>query len=82
MFCSGELLCIILEVYLIDTFSGVTIGFNQRTYSVIEGARHVSVTVSVLNGTLARSIRVGMYPSSATASSRSGKSWLNLFLKT
>lgn len=67
-----------LEVFLIVTwtpFSGVTIGFNRRTYSVIEGAGRVSVTVSVLNGTLARRVRVGMYTSSNTASSRSGKSW-------
>ena len=54
-------------LYLKTPFSGVTIGLNRRTYSVIEGAGRVSVTVSVLNGTLARSVCVRMYTSSATA---------------
>ena len=56
-----------LKVYTSTRFSGVTIGLNRRTYSVIEGAGRVRVTVSVLNGTLARSVCVRMYTSSATA---------------
>lgn len=68
-----ESLLILIDA--LTPFSGVTIGLIPRTYSVIESASRVRVTVSVLNGTLARSVRVGMYTSSATASSRSGKSW-------
>ena len=36
----------------------VTIGFNTVAYSVLEDAGSVNVTVSVLNGTLARNIEV------------------------
>ena len=36
----------------------VTIGFNTVPYSVLEDAGSVNVTVSVLNGTLARRVEV------------------------
>ena len=36
----------------------VTIGFNTAAYTVLEDAGSVSVTVSVLNGTLARNVVV------------------------
>ena len=36
----------------------VTIGFNPATYSIREDAGSISVTVEVLNGTLARSVMV------------------------
>lgn len=38
----------------------VTIGFNPVTYSVFEEAGSVNVTVSILNGTLARNIVVAL----------------------
>ena len=36
----------------------VTIGFNPATYSIREDAGSISVTVEVLNGTLARRVVV------------------------
>ena len=36
----------------------VTIGFNKLTYSVLEDAGSVNVTVSILNGTLGRNVVV------------------------
>ena len=36
----------------------VTIGFNSVTYSVVEDAGSVHVTVSIMNGTLARNVVV------------------------
>ena len=36
----------------------VTIGFNTVAYSVLEDAGSVNVTVSVLNGILARNVEV------------------------
>ena len=36
----------------------VTIGFNKLTYSVLEDAGSVNVTVSILNGTLVRNVVV------------------------
>ena len=43
-------------VFLCIHFSSavVTIGFNKLTYSVLEDAGSVNVTISILNGTLAR----------------------------
>ena len=38
----------------------VTIGFNPVTYSVFEEAGSVNVTVSILDGTLARNIVVAL----------------------
>ena len=38
----------------------VTIGFNTIGYSVLEDAGSVNVTVSVLNGNLARNVAVTM----------------------
>ena len=38
----------------------VTIGFNPVTYSAFEEAGSVNVTVSILNGTLARNIVVAL----------------------
>ena len=43
--------------------SVVTIGFDPATYTVNEGAGNVSVTVNVLNGTLARDMRVRLMTS-------------------
>ena len=36
----------------------VTIGFNTVAYSVLEDAGSVNVTVSIMNGTLARNVIV------------------------
>ena len=36
----------------------VTIGFNTVSYSVLEDAGSVNITVSILNGTLARNVVV------------------------
>ena len=36
----------------------VTIGFNELTYSVLEDAGSVNVTVSILNENLARNVAV------------------------
>ena len=36
----------------------ITIGFNPATYTVAESAGSVNVTVNILNGTLARDVRV------------------------
>ena len=36
----------------------VTIGFDPATYTVNESAGNVSITVNVLNGTLARDMHV------------------------
>ena len=38
--------------------SVITIGFNPTTYTVTESAGSVNVTVNILNGTLARDVRV------------------------
>ena len=38
----------------------VTIGFNTVAYSVLEDAGSVNITVSVLNGTLARNVEVNL----------------------
>jgi len=47
-------------VDLIVLFSSavVTIGFDAVAYSVLEDAGSVNVTVSILNGTLARNVEV------------------------
>ena len=39
-------------------YSVITIGFNPANYSVAESAGIVTVTVNILNGTLARDVRV------------------------
>ena len=36
----------------------ITIGFNPATYTVAERAGSINVTVNILNGTLARDVRV------------------------
>ena len=36
----------------------ITVGFNASIYSVSESAGSVNVTVNILNGTLARDVRV------------------------
>ena len=40
----------------------VTIGFNTVTYTVLEDADSVNVTVSILNGTLARNVLITLSP--------------------
>ena len=54
------------------TFSGVTIGFNITEYSVSEDDGSVSANVSVLSGTLARDVSVGVFTSHDTAISEGG----------
>ena len=49
------------------TTSVVTIGFNKTAYSVSEDASSVSVTVSVLNGTLDRDVIVTLSTVNGTA---------------
>ena len=54
-------MCTVWCMYQTDFFSSavVTIGFNTVPYSVFEDAAgSVNVTVSVMNGTLARSVVV------------------------
>ena len=48
----------------------VTIGFNPVTYSVLEDAGSVNVTVSILNGTLARNVVVTLLVSGGTATGK------------
>ena len=43
-------------IYLLSAV--VTIGFNSVTYSVLEDAGSVNITVSIMNGTLARNVVV------------------------
>jgi len=45
----------------------ITIGFDPVTYSVLEDAARVNVTVSILNGTLARNVGVSLFISGGTA---------------
>jgi len=45
----------------------VTIGFDSVTYSVLEDAGSVNVTLSILNGTLARDVVVRLFKSGGTA---------------
>ena len=55
-------LCILYDVCcrLHDFFASavVTIGFNTVAYSVLEDGSSVNITVSILNGTLARNVEV------------------------
>ena len=52
----------------------VTIGFNTVNHSVLEDAGSVNVTVSILNGTLARNVIVSMSPlSGGTATGKFNK---------
>ena len=46
---------------------GVTIGFEPDTYSVVEGAGQVTVTVRLLRGTLETPVEVNLHTSGATA---------------
>ena len=39
-----------------NSFSPVTIGFNQTTYSVCEDAGSVIVSVAVINGTISQNV--------------------------
>ena len=52
--------CSVLCMCQTDFFASavVTVGFNAVNYSVLEDAGSVNVTVSILNGTLARNIVV------------------------
>ena len=45
----------------------ITIGFEPVAYSVLEDAARVNVTVSILNGTLARNVAVSLLTSGGTA---------------
>ena len=51
----------------------VTIGFDPVTYSVLEDAGSVNVTVSILNGTLARNVVVTLLISGGTATGKFNK---------
>ena len=50
-------LCTVGQIVLFSSVV-VTIGFNTVAYSVLEDAGSVNVTVSILNGTLARNVVV------------------------
>ena len=54
--CSYTVYLCVQSFYIL--FAVVTIGFNAVTYSVLEDAGIVHVTVSVMNGTLARNVVV------------------------
>ena len=51
---------VLLHKFFYCSSAAVTIGFNTVTYSVLEDAGSVNVTVSILNGTLARSVVVAL----------------------
>ena len=56
-------LCVLYDVCAILIYfssAAVTIGFNTVPYSVFEDAGSVNVTISILNGTLARSAVVAL----------------------
>ena len=44
--------------FLLFLYVVITIGFNPADYTVAESAGSVNVTVNILNGTLARDVRV------------------------
>ena len=44
--------------FFIPLYPVITIGFNPATYTVAESAGSVNITVNILNGTLARDVRV------------------------
>ena len=48
----------------------IIIGFDPVTYSVVEDAGSVNVTVSILNGTLARNVVVTLLVSGGTATGK------------
>ena len=48
----------------------IIIGFDPVTYSVVEDAGCVNVTVSILNGTLARNVVVTLLVSGGTATGK------------
>ena len=52
------LYCVLMYSIIYFTSAVVTIGFNRVTYSVLEDAGNVHVTVSILNGTLTRIVVV------------------------
>ena len=64
--------CLKFYLFVFTSFSVLTVGFNQTTYTVNEGAGFVNTTISVLNGTLARNVYVTVFTSDATASSTGG----------
>ena len=54
-------LCVLYDVcarLIFFSSAAVTIGFNTVPYSVFEDAGSVNVSISILNGTLARSVVV------------------------
>ena len=56
------------------TSAVVTIGFNTVNHSVLEDAGSVNVTVSILNGTLARNVVITLLPlSGGTATGKLNK---------
>ena len=50
--------------------AGITIGFDQVTYSVLEDAGSANVTVSILSGNLARNAVVTLLVSGGTATGK------------
>ena len=47
-----------MDLIVLFSSAVVTIGFDAVAYSVLEDAGSVNVTVSILNGTLARNVEV------------------------
>ena len=47
-----------MTLFILYSYSVITIGFNALTYSVAESAGSVNVTINILNGTLARDVHV------------------------
>ena len=76
-FTTYQSLCSLYTLYIVQytlygsdvLFSSpvVTIGFNTAAYTVLEDAGSINVTVSVLNGTLARNVVVTLSTESGDA---------------
>ena len=49
---------VLLHKFFYCSSAVISIGFNTVTYSVLEDAGSVNVTVSILDGTLARNVEV------------------------
>ena len=51
----------------IISFTGITIGFIQTTYNVLESAGEVNLLVGLLNGNLDKNVQVRLYTEDGSA---------------
>ena len=69
--CNGWITVVrCIELFFLP-WSGVTIGFNPTTYTVIEDVGNTSVVVSLLSGILARDLIVSLLTLNGTAMGKS-----------